>query len=62
MLILGRKPDSDQSDILLRTSDGDIRIRVLPESRSGRVRLGFVAPAAVQVLRAELVERQREAA
>lgn len=53
MLVLGRRVD--QALVI----DGDIIVMVVSIDRDGKVKLGVVAPANVEIIRAELVANGR---
>jgi len=46
-----------EEDVILNTSDGDVKVKVL-EIRGNKVRLGFDAPQSVIIKRSELLEKE----
>lgn len=52
MLVLSRRPSED---VILITSDGPVRIRLIEVRSANMVRLGFEAPAAVRIYRDEVL-------
>jgi len=51
MLILSRQP---RQRIMIETSDGLIVVEFVEQIRSGKIRLGFEAPADVKIFREEV--------